>query len=840
MNLNPTSSDDDAAPAPAPSVLAPEEKRSREKQEKRERFEIERRQAKAKDVITLSSDEDEPTLKHARTTQAQSLASDAGASGSDEAVAARAADVASRAAEEAELKLKLEAEEKVKRLKTVTAQAAKQAAASVKAVTKAEEEREQEARSEAGARANAQGAKAEADEKEARVDGARSKFEAARAEFAAAQGQFAEAYARHEKQERAALGAKASLSQAESTSREAKEAAERCGAEAKAAEAAEASAVAAAAEAALRANAASAVRCGCIGKLVASDNAARQATLEAERLQGESSALKGGAAQRKRTVSPPTGPPPPHVKLERNSRPPSAASSSSSSSTTAAGSSSSVKAVVKPEVKAGVRAEVKAEAKAGGRKAGRTGGRTGAEAEAKAGGRAEAKARKQKAQADAITFRKAAELEEETAIVLEEPEEEGEQQQELTPVDELANLLDLLYNQGLKPPQVPVQNAEQLVEVLRRDPAWFERVSKGMSVARREGGKMDEDRLMSLFADPTEGQRVAQVLRKRNAKRHWSLGQVETELSRNGDAFGTLHNLMQARTGNKTDKVRMTGAKTPWLTVKEWGESKKQQKVLHWPVRSDEAISPLVEYPEWLQRNNWVDKFDDKTFDVMLQLVHSHAETGAHFDNNACDTWMKLLAGKVLVATWSLKDALQYGTEEFCHHSQHPEYEPAKAMDWDKLHEMPSGRLFWLRPGDVLVLPAGTFHYVYTVLKKLVVAGDFCNASGWRARVASAEEWLKKQDKGKKDKDAVELVDIFVHGLEKVELPRLERGEAPSLDRRTYLREILAWAEQLRIEAYPEEGQAPANLLVRRALERPAVQRALAKVRECLALPHLP
>ena len=39
-------------------------------------------------------------------------------------------------------------------------------------------------------------------------------------------------------------------------------------------------------------------------------------------------------------------------------------------------------------------------------------------------------------------------------------------------------------------------------------------------------------------------------------------------------------------------------------------------------------------------------------------------------------------------------------------------------------------------------LHAGTFHYVYTVRKKLVVAGDFCNASGWRARVSAAEEWL--------------------------------------------------------------------------------------------------
>ena len=123
---------------------------------------------------------------------------------------------------------------------------------------------------------------------------------------------------------------------------------------------------------------------------------------------------------------------------------------------------------------------------------------------------------------------------------------------------------------------------------------------------------------------------------------------------------------------------------------------------------------------------------------------------------------------------------------------------------------------------------AGTFHYVYTVLKKLVVAGDFCNASGWRARVRSAEEWLETQEKGKKDTDAVQLVQIFVHGLVKVELPRLERGEAPSPARRTYLKEILAWEQELRKEA-------PADPQVMRALERPDVKEALTKVRLCLA-----
>ena len=75
------------------------------------------------------------------------------------------------------------------------------------------------------------------------------------------------------------------------------------------------------------------------------------------------------------------------------------------------------------------------------------------------------------------------------------------------------------------------------------------------------------------------------------------------------------------------------------------------------------------------------------------------------------------------------------------------------------------------------------------------------------------------------------LVKIFVHGLENVELPRatrmLEGGEAPSPARRAYLEEILAWEEVLR-----EEAQAPERADVKKALERPGVKQALAKVRD--------
>ena len=488
-------------------------------------------------------------------------------------------------------------------------------------------------------------------------------------------------------------------------------------------------AAAAAAEARLRASAASAMQCGCIERLVAGDAAAKQAARDVETLLGQTSAHKGGA-QRKRPAAPP--PPTPqhsHMKQERNSRPPSAASSNSrppsaasassasSSSTTAASSSTAAAASA-----AGSLSSVEAEVKAGSSRGGRTRGRMQAEAV----DRERDREREEKARAVATALLQPlldAEARKRETYSLIEEEEEPQPQQQLTPVDELAQLLELLYEKDLKPPQVPVQNAAQLEALLREDPAWFLQVSRGMSVARREGGKMDEDRLMSLFADPAEGQRVAQVLRRRNARKHWSLGRVEDVLGRKGDVFGELHRLMQAEAcRRKTEKVRMTGAKrTPasWWTVEEWEHKgfSHREKVLHWPVQSEEAVHELVVYPDWLQRNNWVRGFDDnrrdKTFDVMLQLVHSHDETGAHFDNNACDTWMKLLAGKVLVATWSLDDAREYGAADFCHPQRHTEYDPAKAMDWRKLRSMPSGRLFWLLPGDVLVLPAGTRRHAW-------------------------------------------------------------------------------------------------------------------------------
>ena len=64
-------------------------------------------------------------------------------------------------------------------------------------------------------------------------------------------------------------------------------------------------------------------------------------------------------------------------------------------------------------------------------------------------------------------------------------------------------------------------------------------------------------------------------------------------------------------------------------------------------------------------------------------------------------------------------------------------------MRWERFKKMDSARLFLMRGGDAFFMPAGTFHYVYTVHTKLVVAGDYLTAFGWRTRVQSMERDLQ-------------------------------------------------------------------------------------------------
>ena len=161
---------------------------------------------------------------------------------------------------------------------------------------------------------------------------------------------------------------------------------------------------------------------------------------------------------------------------------------------------------------------------------------------------------------------------------------------------------------------------------------------------------------------------------------------------------------------------------------------------------------------------------------------------------------------------------------------------------------MPSARLFVLRQGDgapsvgaradtvaaaaltparrrrlvaVLVMPAGTYHYVYTITRKLVLAGDFLNASGWRTRIASIEAF------GADRNHEHHLAEVVAHGLVHVEKARavaaLQKDQALSHERHAHLEQALAWHDELVREGGPSA----------RAMERANVREAVELVRRC-------
>jgi hypothetical protein len=188
------------------------------------------------------------------------------------------------------------------------------------------------------------------------------------------------------------------------------------------------------------------------------------------------------------------------------------------------------------------------------------------------------------------------------------------------------------------------------------------------------------------------------------------------------------------------------------FTMGEWLKQ-HEAKLLHWPLTASPRIERMYTPPPWLAAANWLTGVKGATFQTKLQLVPAHQFTYYHRDNGGADTWMKLLHGKVLVACWSMADGEAYGNwrtmhdKSDGHNGWHWDKEgrrswPVEAEedvespppDWQIFRRMPSARLFVLSKGDVLVMPCSTYHYVYTVERKIVVAGDFLDGSCWERR----------------------------------------------------------------------------------------------------------
>lgn len=234
----------------------------------------------------------------------------------------------------------------------------------------------------------------------------------------------------------------------------------------------------------------------------------------------------------------------------------------------------------------------------------------------------------------------------------------------------------------------------------------------------------------------------------------------------------------------------------------------------------------MLQMPTWFEEANWIwerptssdpsrPKLPNER-QAFLQLVHARQYTEGHVDNNGTDTIIKVLAGLVLTACWSQ-------SLEPCALGADGRLEDRKidgegcddgggrvsVMDWKAFKSLPSARLFLVRKGDVVFLPAGTFHYVYTVETKVAVAVDFMNGLGWQRREAAVARDRRIDPKAKEGIGP--LPELFRHGVLHIERPRVQKavdeGQQPSPGRRAELQAILDWGVKLDKET-PAHGTA--------------------------------
>jgi hypothetical protein len=366
--------------------------------------------------------------------------------------------------------------------------------------------------------------------------------------------------------------------------------------------------------------------------------------------------------------------------------------------------------------------------------------------------------------------------------------------------------------------RVKIDNAAQLRRLLLADPGWHARVS-----APLPGSVASVHEILEQLSGG-----VAFLVRGAGA-RSWGLGDIEARLRSNNGHYSIdqLCVLLEGLRSSTTEATSLYDNKFRKVGLRAWLDEPKEKrpksdtetgqlrKLLHVEAHGaymSQAYRGLASVltgagTQAVREANWVGEQRGLCF----QLAHSYSSTGMHTDNNGTDTFMKPLAGKALIACWSLADGLEHGL--------HDDTQGTK-VDWDKFRRMGSARLFMTNPGDLLFLPSGTFHYVYTIRTKLVVAGDFFNAVGWKRRVASVE----RDHRLGVEPEIGELHVIFARGLERVERPRVEReaaaGEPISPAREEELLDVLAWAMQLEAEG----GDVTATV------RQPAVRAALGVV----------
>ena len=141
----------------------------------------------------------------------------------------------------------------------------------------------------------------------------------------------------------------------------------------------------------------------------------------------------------------------------------------------------------------------------------------------------------------------------------------------------------LLKSEHLYPPHKPFHKAKELSAILQEKPDWFVRISSPLSFARREGGRLNEARLLQLLE--SDGSRPAFKLDARQASRVWNLGErVEAyTLAKLREDWGSkpVPNVRSASCATTVTLSRFFKQEDPNRRVHD---ATSLSKILHWPI----------------------------------------------------------------------------------------------------------------------------------------------------------------------------------------------------------------------------------------------------------------
>lgn len=188
------------------------------------------------------------------------------------------------------------------------------------------------------------------------------------------------------------------------------------------------------------------------------------------------------------------------------------------------------------------------------------------------------------------------------------------------------------------------------------------------------------------------------------------------------------------------------------------------QKVTEWKPaflrRSGTAQSTGL-LPPWFESVSWLTKLkksDAEVFRPKFALMQAGACTAHHRDNYGTLTWIKVLGGSQLLATWNMADGDSTpGLSDTD--------EDSEDFPWATFVDVPSARMVLLDVGDVFFMRPGVYHRVFTLSAKVQLFGEFVGACTFVESLKSAKADRERPHCLKACDDSITMTSLFLAGL---------------------------------------------------------------------------